>query len=423
MKYKIITLGCKVNTYESNAIEDLFKNENYIKVIDKEADIVVINTCTVTNTANNKSLKMVRSAIKENKNAIIIVIGCASQVYKENFIELEGTNIILGNIGKSKIIDYINMYKKDKKQIVDVRDNQNIIFESMKLNNFDKTRAFVKIQDGCDNFCSYCIIPYARGNVRSRKKEDIFDEIKELIKNGHNEIVLTGIHTGHYGSDLNNYNFASLLKDIVKINGLKRLRISSIEITELTDEVLNILKNENILVSHLHIPLQAGTDKILKLMNRKYDTTYFNDKLNKIRSIRPDISITTDVIVGFPGEDENDFNDALTFIQKQKFSKIHVFPYSRRSGTVADTLPNQVSQEEKKQRVHKLIRLSKNLEEEYMQKFINKEVIFLPETYKDGYLIGHTGNYLLIKARGFENELNKEKKIIIKQINYPYCTD
>ena len=424
MKYKVITLGCKVNTYESNVIEDLFKNEGFIESQDDEsADIVVINTCTVTNTANNKSLKMVRSAVKTNNGAIIIVIGCASQVYKEDFIDIKGVNIILGNIGKSKIIDYINMYRNNKKQIIDVKDNQNIGFESMKLNNFDKTRAFVKIQDGCDNFCSYCIIPYARGNVRSRNKDEIFEEINELIKNGHNEIVLTGIHTGHYGSDLSNYNFANLLKDIVKINGLKRLRISSIEITELTDEVLNILENENVLVSHLHIPLQAGTDKILKLMNRKYDTSYFNDKLNKIRGIRPDISITTDVIVGFPGEDENDFNEALAFIQKQKFSKIHVFPYSRRSGTVADTLQKQVSQEEKKDRVHKLLKLSKCLEEEYMQNFLGKEVSFLPETFKDGYLIGHTGNYLLIKAQGIKEELNNEKKVIIKNIDYPYCTD
>lgn len=424
MKYKIITLGCKVNTYESNVIEDIFKNENYVKVHnDEKADVVVINTCTVTNTANNKSLKMVRHAVKNNKDSIILVMGCATQVYKEDFIKIDGVNIIIGNVGKSKIIDYIEKYKKEHKQIIDIYDNQNITFESMKLNNFDKTRAFVKIQDGCNNFCSYCIIPYARGNVRSRDKEDIFSEVKSLIKNGHSEIVLTGIHTGHYGSDLNNYSLASLLKDLVKIEGLKRLRISSIEITELNDEVLNVLEKEKILVSHLHIPLQAGNDEVLKAMNRKYDTAYFLAKINKIRIIRPDISITTDVIVGFPGETDEQFENALEFIKKVKFSKIHVFPYSRRSGTVSDSFPNQVSQEVKKKRVHMLLNLSKILEEEYMSRVLNKKVTFIPESYDNGYLIGHTGNYLLVKAKGKIEELSKEKEIVIKKIDYPYVCD
>lgn len=424
MKYKIITLGCKVNTYESNAVEDEFRKQGLTKVNSNEcADIVIINTCTVTNTANNKSLKMVRSSVKNNPGAIIIVIGCATQVYKEKFSEIDGVSIILGNIGKSRILQYIDAYKKNQKQIIDVQDNQSILFEPMKLNNFNKTRAFVKIQDGCNNFCSYCIIPYARGNVRSRCKEEIFAEIRELIGHGHSEIVLTGIHTGHYGSDLDNYSFANLLSDIVKVPGLKRLRISSIEITEITDDVLEILKNESILVSHLHIPLQAGNDKILKLMNRKYNLAYFNDKLQKIRNIRPDISITTDIIVGFPGETTIDFENSLSFIKKQAFSKIHVFPYSRRSGTLADTFKNQVSQEEKKERVHMLLKLSRQMEEEYMQKFLNQEISFLPETYKDGYLIGHTGNYLLIKCHGQQDELNKDKKVIIRNIVYPYCTD
>lgn len=417
MKYKILTLGCKVNSYESNVIDDLFKKKGYIKT-DEKADIVVINTCTVTNTANNKSLKMVRHAVNNNKGAIIVVIGCATQVYKEDFMNIDGVSIILGNVGKSKICFYIDEYLKNKKQIVDIYDNKNISFEEMKLNNFDKTRAFVKIQDGCNNFCSYCIIPYTRGNVRSRKKEDIFDEIKELIKNGHSEIVLTGIHTGHYGSDFSSYNFAHLLKDIVKIDGLKRLRVSSIEITELTDEVLDVLKNEEILVSHLHIPLQSGTDKILRAMNRKYDTSYFEEKLKTIRSIRPDISITTDVIAGFPGETDEDFEKCLEFIQKMEFSKIHVFPYSRRTGTLSDTFPNQISSEIKKQRVHMLISLSRKLEENYMSKFLGKKVTFIPEVTNNGFIIGHTGNYLLVKTKG--KELKSELTVTVEDINYPY---
>lgn len=417
MKYKILTLGCKVNSYESNVIDDLLQKRGYTKT-EEQADIVIINTCTVTNTANNKSLKMVRHAVGNNKGSIVIVIGCATQVYKEDFMNIEGVSIILGNVGKSKICSYIDEYLKNKKQIIDIYDNQNIPFEEMKINNFDKTRAFVKIQDGCNNFCSYCIIPYTRGNVRSRKQEDIYDEIKELIKNGHSEIVLTGIHTGHYGTDLGDFNFASLLKQIVKIKGLKRLRISSIEITELTDEVLDVLKNEQILVSHLHIPLQAGCDKILKAMNRKYDTEYFKEKLKKIRSIRPDISITTDVIVGFPGETDEDFEVALDFIQKMEFSKIHVFPYSRRTGTLSDTFPNQVSNEIKKKRVHMLISLSRKLEENYMTKFLEREVTFIPEVINNGFIIGHTGNYLLVKTKG--NELKKELTVTVKKIDYPY---
>lgn len=417
MKYKILTLGCKVNSYESNVIDDLLQKRGFIKT-EEQADIVIINTCTVTNTANNKSLKMVRHAVNNNKGAIIIVIGCATQVYKEDFMNIDGVSIILGNVGKSKICSYIDEYLKNKKQIVDIYDNQNIPFEEMKINNFDKTRAFVKIQDGCNNFCSYCIIPYTRGNVRSRKQESIYDEIKELIKNGHSEIVLTGIHTGHYGTDLGDFNFAALLKKIVKIEGLKRLRISSIEITELTDEVLDVLKNGEILVSHLHIPLQSGCDKILKAMNRKYDTKYFEEKLKKIRSIRPNISITTDVIVGFPGETDGDFETCLDFIQKMTFSKIHVFPYSRRTGTLSDTFPNQVSSEIKKQRVHMLISLSRKLEESYMSKFLERKVTFIPEVANNGFIIGHTDNYLLVKAKG--NELKEEQTVTIKKIDYPY---
>lgn len=420
MKYKIITLGCKVNTYESNVMDDLLKNEGFIKT-EKQADIVIINTCSVTNTANHKSLKMIRSAVKNNEGAIIIVCGCSSQVYKEDILKIDGVSIVIGNIGKSKIIDYINDYQKTKKMIVDVRDNSHIPFEPMMLNNFDKTRAFVKIQDGCNNFCSYCIIPYTRGNVRSKKKEDIFSEIKELIKNGHHEIVLTGIHTGNYGAEFEKYDFACLLNDLIKIDGLDRLRISSIEITELNDRVLDVLKRSKTLVSHLHIPLQSGSDRILKLMNRKYDKKYFEEKIKKIREIRPDISITTDVIVGFPDEKEEDFNEMLDFIMKINFSKLHVFPYSRRSGTVADKMVNQIDETVKKERAHILLNLSKKLEINYMEKFINKEVSFIPESYENGYLIGHTGNYLLIKTKGSIDNLKKEKVVTIKTVDYPYC--
>lgn len=421
MKFKIITLGCKVNTYESNSISDTLLANGYEKALDdKQADIVIINTCTVTNTANNKSLKMIRHAIRNNRDAIIIVTGCSAQVYYKQIMEIDGVSIIIGTVGKSQILKYIEEYKKNKEQIIDVKNNTNILFEEMKLNNFDKTRAFVKIQDGCNNFCSYCIIPFTRGSVRSRNKDEIINEIKTLINYGHHEIVLTGIHTGNYGEEFDNYDFASLLSDLVKIQGLDRLRISSIEVTELNDRVLSILEKEKVLVSHLHIPLQAGTDKILKAMNRKYDTKYFKEKIDKIRTIRPDISISTDVIVGFPGETEEDFIESMDFINSMKFSKIHVFPYSKREGTKAATFDNQVDEKVKKDRARLLIKLSKKLEIEYMDKFMGKEVSFIPEVFDNGFVYGHTGNYLYVKANGTSDDLKKNKIVEIIDIDYPY---
>lgn len=421
MKFKIITLGCKVNTYESNSISDTLLANGYEKALDdRQADIVIINTCTVTNTANNKSLKMIRHAIRNNRDAIIIVTGCSAQVYHKQIMEIDGVSIIIGTVGKSQILKYIEEYKKNKEQIIDVKNNTNILFEEMKLNNFDKTRAFVKIQDGCNNFCSYCIIPFTRGSVRSRNKDEIINEIKTLINYGHHEIVLTGIHTGNYGEEFDNYDFASLLSDLVKIQGLDRLRISSIEATELNDRVLSILEKEKVLVSHLHIPLQAGTDKILKAMNRKYDTKYFKEKIDKIRTIRPDISISTDVIVGFPGETEEDFIESMDFINSMKFSKIHVFPYSKREGTKAATFDNQVDEKVKKDRARLLIKLSKKLEIEYMDKFMGKEVSFIPEVFDNGFVYGHTGNYLYVKANGTSDDLKKNKIVEIIDIDYPY---
>ena len=420
MKFKIITLGCKVNTYESNSISDTLLANGYEKALDdRQADIVIINTCTVTNTANNKSLKMIRHAIRNNRDAIIIVTGCSAQVYHKQIMEIDGVSIIIGTVGKSQILKYIEEYKKNKEQIIDVKNNTNILFEEMKLNNFDKTRAFVKIQDGCNNFCSYCIIPFTRGSVRSRNKDEIINEIKTLINYGHHEIVLTGIHTGNYGEEFDNYDFASLLSDLVKIQGLDRLRISSIEVTELNDRVLSILEKEKVLVSHLHIPLQAGTDKILKAMNRKYDTKYFKEKIDKIRTIRPDISISTDVIVGFPGETEEDFIESMDFINSMKFSKIHVFPYSRRKGTTADLMNNQISEDIKKTRVKRMLEISHELEISYMKKYLNKDVEVLVEKYENGYIMGHTSNYIEVKKIGKCSDVTNIVNAKLKEIDYP----
>lgn len=417
MKFNIYTLGCKVNSYESNVMKEKLLNAGYEYSNLEDCDIAVINTCSVTNTADNKSLKVARKA--SNLGKIVIVVGCSSQNKKEAYESIDGVKVILGNKGKSDIVSYIESYKKSNEKIIGIEDVQNISFEEMKIDNFDKTRAFVKIQDGCNNYCSYCIIPYLRGNVRSKKVEDVIDEVTSLVKEGHKEIVLTGIHTGHYGSDIGE-SFSSLLNKLVKIDGLLRLRISSVEITELDDEFLSVLKNSNILVDHIHIPIQSGSNNVLYRMNRKYDKQYFIDKINNIRNIRPNISITTDLIVGFPGETDDEFNETIDTINKIKFSKIHVFPYSRRKGTPADVMENQIPENIKKQRVNKVLELSKQLEIEYFSKFINKELIFIPEVYKDGYLIGHTGNYLLVKSIGSENFIRDDLKVKIICVEYPY---
>ncbi len=419
MKFYIYTLGCKVNTYESNVIRDKLINSGYIETTEESADIYIINTCTVTNTSDNKSLKTIRKVLNNHPNSISVVVGCMTQVNSQLLKDLN-VSIVLGNSGKSKIVEYIEKYKKEKTPIIEISNIMDKPFEDMCLNNFNKTRAFVKIEDGCENYCSYCIIPFARGRVRSKKPEIVIEEIKKLVQDGHKEIVLTGIHTGHYGADLENYTFSKLLREIEKIKGLKRLRISSIEITELDDEFLDTLKSSKILVDHMHIPIQSGSDEILKLMNRKYDKKYFIEKIEKIRNIRPNISITTDIIVGFPGETEKLFEETINTVNKIKFSKIHVFPFSLRKGTKAEELPNVVDDVTKKLRVKKLIEISKQLEIEYFNKFVGKRIEFLPEMYKQGYIIGHTGNYLLVKCIGDIKDLNILKKVTITNVDYPY---
>ena len=410
MKVKAVTLGCKVNAYESEYILSSFKDRGY-EITNDVADIYIVNTCSVTNTSDAKSRKVINRLIRENPNSIIVVMGCMIEANKD--MEIPGVSLIIGNKDKNKVVDLVESYLKDKQTKKILYDNFDDTFEDMFITNMTShTRAFVKIQDGCENFCSYCIIPYTRGKQRSKDPDLVIKEIETLVSNGYKEIVLTGIHTGHYGSDLQT-TFPDLLKRIVKINGLERLRISSIEITELNDEFFEVLKDNSIIVSHLHIPLQAGSDTILQAMNRKYLTNYFENKVKKIREIRPDISLTTDVIVGFPGETEEEFQETLDFVSKIKFTKVHVFPYSRRKGTKADTMPNQIPENIKKERVKRLIALSNKLEKEYLDLFLNQEVeVLIEEEYPD-YSLGHTGNYLKVKVlKPFKsNELIKVKII------------
>ncbi len=411
MTYKIITLGCKVNEYESEVMANLLENHGYHK--SENPDIAIVNTCTVTNTADSKSRKIIRSLRRKYPDAILIVCGCMIQNKKDLNIDAD---IIIGNQKKTEIVNFIKDYKNEKINVV--KNMENADFENMSLNHFDLTRAYIKIQDGCDNYCSYCIIPYVRGHVRCKSHDVVLKEARELIKNGHEEIVLTGIHTGNYHDG--NYNFALLLNDMVKIEGIRRLRISSVEVTELNNQVLNVINNSDILVSHMHIPLQSGSNTILKLMKRKYDKEYFINKIEKLRKIRPEINITTDVIVGFPGETEELFNETVETIKKINFTKIHVFPYSDREGTVASKMKNKVLGNVKKDRVKKLLALSKQLEIDYMNKFINKKFTYIPEIYENGYLIGHSANYLHIKAKGDETFHGKEILVCAKEIQYPY---
>ena len=420
MKVSFYTLGCKVNLYETEVVMNMFKKKNY-EIVDfnDKSDVVIINTCTVTNTSDKKSRNIIRQAVKNNPNAVIVVMGCYSQIRSEDIKEIPGVNIIIGNSNKSRVVELVEEYIRDKKNKTIIENIMKIPFEKMELDSFEtKTRAFVKIQDGCNNFCSYCAIPYSRGGIRSKEKEDVIKEITCLVNKGYKEVVLTGIHTGHYGKDKYDYDFSDLLNELCNIDGLERIRISSIEITELDDKFMKVLENKKI-VDHIHIPLQSGCDKTLKGMNRKYDTEYFYNKIQQIRNIRPGISITTDLIVGFPNETDIDFSNTYEFIKKVNFSKVHVFPYSRRKGTPADLMPNQVDEKVKKARVKMILELSKELEINYMSKFLNKELEVLVETYEDGIITGHTSNYICVKTKGNENDINKMIKVKPNIIDYP----
>lgn len=395
MTFNIITLGCKVNAYESEIMKELLLNAGY-KEEKEHPEVVIINTCSVTNMADSKSRKMVRRYKRENPNTILVVCGCSTQNKKEEYEQID-IDILLGNKDKSKIVTLINNFKNNHEKYIKFYDDRDLDFEDMTVKEFTShARAFVKIQDGCNNFCSYCVIPYVRGNIRSKDFNKALEEIKTLVKNNHKEIVLTGIHTGSYGAGLN-YDLSDLLHEMNKIEGLERIRISSIEVTELNDKFLNELKENKKICNHMHIPLQAGSDEILKKMNRKYDLKYFFEKINKIREIRPDISITTDVIVGHPYETEELFLKTIETCQKIKFAKIHVFPYSKRDGTASSRMSNQVSDVDKKIRSHKLIEISNELEKEYAKKFIGKKLDVLIEENYGEKSIGHTSNYLRLE--------------------------
>ena len=408
MKVGIYTLGCKVNTYESEFMISLFKNRGYeIAPFEEECDIYIINTCTVTNNSDRKDRKIINSI--KNKNACKVVCGCFVESAKN--YDFEGIDIVIGNHNKSNVVDLVEEYLKTKKQIIKKTDIMKVSFEDMEIKNVEtRTRAFVKIQDGCENYCAYCIIPFVRGKCRSKNKKTVIREITNLVNNGYKEIVLTGIHTGNYGVDIG-IKFSDLLEEILNIKGLKRLRISSIEITELDDKFFKLLTNP-ILCNHFHIPLQSGSDKVLKLMNRKYNKQEFKKIINRIKNIRSNVSITTDVIVGFPQETDDDFNESLDFIRQIGFSKIHVFPYSKRDGTKASRMSGHIDGNTKKTRTRKLLELSNELEHNYNNNQVNTTEYVLIEKEENGYFYGHTTNYLYLKLKGNYKQ-NEIFKIIV----------
>ena len=399
------TLGCKVNTYESNAMLKIFNEAGYQEVDFKQvADVYVINTCTVTNTGDSKSRQMIRKAIRKNPKATICVVGCYSQTAPEEIEKIEGVGVVLGTQYRSDIVKYVDEHLETGEMVIKVDNVMNLRkFEDLNIDRFKNTRAFLKIQDGCNNFCTYCIIPYARGRVRSRKKESVLNQAQRLVDNGYVEIVLTGIHTAGYGEDLDDYSFYELLVDLVKIKGLKRLRISSIETSQISDEIIDLIGSNEIIVDHLHVPLQAGSDATLKRMNRKYTTAEYLEKINKIRSYLPNIAFTTDVIVGFPGETDEEFEETYNFIKQVNYSELHVFPYSPRKNTPAAKMKGQVNGQIKHERANRLLQLSKELNHEFALKQIGKTLKVLFEKRDGEYLIGHAGDYLKVKVKTADN--------------------
>ena len=399
------TLGCKVNTYESNAMLKIFNEAGYQEVDFKQvADVYVINTCTVTNTGDSKSRQMIRKAIRKNPKATICVVGCYSQTAPEEIEKIEGVGVVLGTQYRSDIVKYVDEHLETGEMVIKVDNVMNLRkFEDLNIDRFKNTRAFLKIQDGCNNFCTYCIIPYARGRVRSRQKESVLNQAQRLVDNGYVEIVLTGIHTAGYGEDLDDYSFYELLVDLVKIKGLKRLRISSIETSQISDEIIDLIGSNEIIVDHLHVPLQAGSDATLKRMNRKYTTAEYLEKINKIRSYLPNIAFTTDVIVGFPGETDEEFEETYNFIKQVNYSELHVFPYSPRKNTPAAKMKDQVNDQIKHERANRLLQLSKELNHEFALKQIGKTLKVLFEKRDGEYLICHAGDYLKVKVKTVDN--------------------
>ena len=425
-KVAFITLGCKVNQYETNAMAQEFIKNGYEVVEHTEiADIYVINTCTVTNMSDRKSRQMLRRVKELNKQALVIACGCYVQVSRKEVEKIKEVDLILGNNEKKNIVEYVEEYEKNRKRELEVQDimNKKEYAEFGEVIYTEKTRAVVKVQDGCDRFCSYCIIPYARGRVRSRKKDIIISEIRKIAKEGIKEVVITGIHIASYGKDFKKeYRLIDLLEEINKIEGIERIELGSIEPLLITEEFVKRLKKLEKICHHFHLSLQSGCNETLKRMNRRYSIEEFRKIVELLRKNYEDVNLTTDIIVGFPGETEEEFQKTYKFLEEIKFYKMHIFKYSQRKGTVAAKMKEQIDGNKKEERSRKLIELSDKNEEEYNKKYIGKEVEVLWEEEKEGFYKGHTKNYILAylktdkeKEKKLENTITKVKCIEAKK--------
>lgn len=403
------TLGCKVNQYETNAMEQQFIQNNY-KIVDntEKADIYVINTCTVTNMADRKSRQMLRRVKEINQSAVIVVCGCYAQVAKTELEQIPEVDIILGINEKNKIVQIVEEYLANQNNIIEVADvsKQKEFLDFGDVTYTEKNRAVIKVQDGCNMFCSYCLIPYARGRIRSRKIENVVSEIEKIAKQGIKEVVITGIHVASYGKDFENENIRliNLLEEINKIEGIERIRLSSLEPTIVDEEFAQRLSKLEKICDHFHLSLQSGCDATLKRMNRKYTTARYKEATEILRKFYPNANFTTDVIVGFPGETDEEFNQTYKFLKEIEFYKMHIFKYSPRKGTVAEKLPNQVDGNIKEERSKKLIELSNNMQNEKNSQYIGKTVKVLFEEYENGYYKGHTTNYMVVKVKEKEQD-------------------
>ncbi|WP_348936823.1 tRNA (N(6)-L-threonylcarbamoyladenosine(37)-C(2))-methylthiotransferase MtaB [Bacillus sp. BS1807G30] len=424
------TLGCKVNHYETEAIWQLFKEAGYErKDYESKADVYVINTCTVTNTGDKKSRQVIRRAIRHNPDGVICVTGCYAQTSPAEIMAIPGVDIVVGTQDRHKLLGYIEEYRKERQPINGVGNIMKArVFEELDVPAFtDRTRASLKIQEGCNNFCTFCIIPWARGLLRSRDPEEVINQAQQLVDAGYKEIVLTGIHTGGYGEDLKDYNFAKLLKELdERVAGLKRIRISSIEASQITDEVIEVLDQSDKIVRHLHIPLQSGSNTVLKRMRRKYTMEFFAERLTKLKKALPGLAVTSDVIVGFPGETEEEFMETYNFVKDHQFSELHVFPYSKRTGTPAARMEDQVDENVKNERVHRLIALSDQLAKEYASAYEGDVLEIIPEEFfkeQDGthnLYVGYTDNYMKVVFEGTEDMIGRLVKVKITKAGYPY---
>ncbi|WP_042458552.1 tRNA (N(6)-L-threonylcarbamoyladenosine(37)-C(2))-methylthiotransferase MtaB [Neobacillus dielmonensis] len=423
------TLGCKVNHYETEAIWQLFKQEGYERVeFEATSDVYVINTCTVTNTGDKKSRQVIRRAVRKNPDAVICVTGCYAQTSPAEIMAIPGVDIVVGTQDRVKMLEYIEQYKQERQPINGVGNiMKNRVYEELDVPAFtDRTRASLKIQEGCNNFCTFCIIPWARGLMRSRDPKEVIRQAQQLVDAGYKEIVLTGIHTGGYGEDMKDYNLAMLLRDLeAEVKGIERLRISSIEASQITDEVIEVIKNSNIVVRHLHIPIQSGSNTVLKRMRRKYTMEFFANRLERLKEVLPGLAVTSDVIVGFPGETEEEFMETYNFIKEHKFSELHVFPYSKRTGTPAARMEDQVDEEVKNERVHRLITLNDQLAKEYASHFEDEVLEVIPEEKfredpNSGLIEGYTDNYLRVVFEGSEDLIGQLVKVKITKAGYPF---